>query len=98
MDILCQGCGRIVPEKELTYRLRLELFASPESPEFGEDDLAGDLQAQWKALIESMEQMSDEEAQEAIDQVHERYEFVLCPACRKLWHERLRDICSQFGT
>lgn len=96
MDTLCQGCGRIIPENTLSYRLRLELFASPESPNFDEEDLAGDLRAEWDALIEAMEQMSDQEAQEAIDQVHELYEFVLCAACRRHWHERLQDICSQF--
>lgn len=97
MDTLCQGCGRIVSKKALTYRLRLELFASPEPPDLSDADLAGDLRAEWDALLGTLEQLSDEQAQEAIDQVHEQYEFVLCPTCRRLWHERLQEICSQFG-
>jgi len=96
MKHLCQGCGRIIPDKVLPYRLRLELFAAPETPDLTPEDLAGDLRAEWEALIDTMEQMSDDEAQEAMDQVHELYEFVLCPACRRLWHDKLQDICSQF--
>ncbi len=96
MDVLCQGCGKIIPETALSYRLRLELYASPEPPSISQEDLEEDLQAEWKALIETLEQMSEKDAQEAVDQVHELYEFVLCPRCRKFWHERLQEICSQF--
>jgi len=34
--------------------------------------------------------MSDEEVQEATDQVHEELRFVLCPECRRQMHQRIR--------
>ncbi len=96
MSLVCQGCGCSIEDKSLSYRLRLELYASPDAPVFSAEDLEGDLQAQWKALIDKMEAMSDKEVEEATDQVYESYEFLLCPACRRAWHERLKEISSQF--
>lgn len=95
MDRLCQGCGCLIRENTLSYRLRVELFASPDPPAIRPEDLEEDLQAQWKALIETMEQMSADEVEEATDQVHESYEFVLCRHCRQYWHDRFQEYCRQ---
>ena len=95
MERMCQGCGCLIRENTLSYRLRVELFASPDPPAIRPEYLEEDLQAQWKALIETMEKMSEDEVEEATDQVHESYEFVLCARCRKYWHDRFQEYCRQ---
>lgn len=91
---VCHGCGANLDRKVVSYRLRIDLFASPEPPELTAEELAGDLRAQWEALVEAMSAMSDAEVEEATDQVHESYEFKLCGACRAMWHARLKEFST----
>lgn len=86
----CDSCARPLPDKRQRYRLRLELFADPDPPEFGPEDLAADHSAELEALVEAM-WAGDIDADEATDEVHEAHEFTLCPDCRTRLHDFLRQ-------
>jgi hypothetical protein len=88
-DRTCEECGRWIERNELLFRVRLEIFAEPTihpEPAPGKERLAAD----WNALIARMERMSDEQVQEAADQVHELLEYNLCRECRRELHRRIR--------
>lgn len=86
----CENCGRWVDRTETLYRVRLDMFAEPtvkiEDPAPPPQTVA----RRWEDLIQQLEMMSDEQVQEATDQVHERFEFNLCPECRREMHRRIR--------
>lgn len=87
---VCDSCGRWVEDAEILYHARLEIYAEPR---IGDIDVAEDKDARarrWNRLIESMEKMSDDQVQEATDQVHEEIRFFLCPQCRREMHARIR--------
>jgi len=83
----CDNCGRAIEPEETAYWVRLEIFASPEPPEIRPADLERDFQAEMLALIEQMERLGPEECEA---QVYEAYRFVVCPTCRRFFHERLK--------
>ncbi len=86
----CDQCGQWVPEDEVLYELRVVLRAEPTAKvDDAGSDLRG-LQREWEDLVEKMEGMSNEEVEEAADQVYEEYGFVLCGPCRKELHRRLK--------
>lgn len=92
---VCYGCGSALTGGAQSYRLRIELFASPEVPDLSTPAAAGiepDLREQWDALVKELSAMNEQEVEEATDEVYERYEFVLCTRCRREWHTRLNDL------
>jgi FPC/CPF motif-containing protein YcgG len=90
MKQICESCGKIIEEKETAYRMKIELFADPQPPEFSEEDLEEDLEGQLRALIEEMETFDPHDVREAEEQVHEAYLFTLCARCRHAMHHELR--------
>lgn len=89
-DRVCEECGRWIEAAEILYRVRLEVFAEPtvnlpDTPP-DKDENSRD----WNALIQRMEEMTDEQVREAEDQVHERIDYNLCRDCRRSLHSRIR--------
>lgn len=87
MNRRCDRCGRETPEKEQMYSLRLELFARAEPLIVTKEDLLHDHAAAMEKLVEQMQSMDPQEAE---DQVHESYLFDLCTKCRNLMHRQLK--------
>lgn len=87
MKRICESCGRSIERDEVSYRLRIEMFADPSPPQFTDEDLEADLEAEMRAILEQME---DCDAGEAEAQVYEAYLFTLCPRCRASLHEELK--------
>jgi len=85
---LCDNCGRQLEPDEITYWVRLEIFASPDPPVITPDDLYEDHIGKMEALIEEMEALGPEECEA---QVYEVYRFVICTACRNYFHEHLKN-------
>lgn len=90
-DRICDHCGRWIERNETRYAMTITLQADPgpeiELPEPAEDV---DLLEEIQRLVESMEEMSPDQVQEATEQVHESYRFSLCPECRGEMHRRMR--------
>ena len=84
---LCDNCDRQIGEDEVAYWVRLEIFASPEAPEIKPEDLDRDYAEEMRLLIEKMEELGPEECEA---QVYEAYRFVICPTCRKDFHDKLK--------
>jgi len=85
---LCEMCGRIVSRPEITFRMKIELFADPAPPDITEEDLERDFKEEMRRLIEQLESVDVREAEE---EVYESYLFTLCGGCRKRAHRWLRD-------
>lgn len=87
---VCDQCGRWVERDETLYHARLQLYAEP-AVRIEEDNLSREQRrARWDAMIRRLEEMSDEEVEDATDQVHEEIAFQLCAECRSNLHERIR--------
>jgi hypothetical protein len=78
--ILCDLCK--APLKPAGhYVVRMDVFADPSMPETTTEELAkDDLGRTMAELMEEMKHLSEEELQ---DQVHRRFEFVLCGKCHR---------------
>ncbi len=83
----CDYCHCELSDDQNTFVLKLELYASPELPEFTDADLERDHTAEILALLETMEGMDTEEL---TDEVYECYLFRLCQQCRKEIHRKLK--------
>ncbi|MCD6386575.1 hypothetical protein J7M23_12470 [Candidatus Sumerlaeota bacterium] len=86
-QLKCDYCHREIPEDDIHFELKLELYASAELPELTEEDLKKDHTAEIEALIEAMQEM---DAEELTDEVYECYVFTLCAECRHEIHNRLK--------
>lgn len=83
--LLCHSCGApLHPGRGDLYVVRIDAFADPSSPVITEEDLKRDLRAEIDRLVESLDQLS---AQEAMDQVHRRLIIHLCVPCYRRWIE-----------
>lgn len=87
MKQICEMCGRTIEKPEISFRIKIEMFADPSPPEFTEEDLERDFAAEMAELIE---QMRRADIREAEDEVYESYLFTLCADCRKKVHDYLR--------
>jgi hypothetical protein len=74
----CELCGEGVKASG-HYVVRMDVFADPSMPE-GLGEEGGDLKGAMAKVIEEMKGLSEEELQ---DQVHRRFEFVLCGKCHR---------------
>ena len=87
--LLCDGCGRtLLLEEDVRYVLRIEGFAAYDPLEITREDLNRDFKAELDSLIESLSELSAEEAQA---QVHREFRFDLCPEC---WRRYRKDPLS----
>jgi hypothetical protein len=85
---VCDQCGIWVETTQPLYRMRVELAAEPWAPE--DTGPPGDVREELEALVRRLEQMSEDEVEEATSQVHECFEYLLCPACRRSIRQALR--------
>lgn len=88
---VCENCGRWVAEDEVLFNCRIEIYAEARLRDLEKESDPGEAEQEWEDLIRHLEEMSDEEVQEATDEVHESYEFSLCPECRREMHRRIRS-------
>jgi hypothetical protein len=86
---VCDECGRWVDEREILFHARLEVHAEARLPDLDKLAAEGPVGAQFAALVDRLAKMSEEEAQDATDLVHEEVRFVLCPQCRRALHLRM---------
>jgi hypothetical protein len=86
-DKTCDVCGRAIGRRDVSFVLRLELFADPEPPVITKEDLERDHRAEMEALLAAMANI---DPGEAMDEVHERYDYIICSGCRGDIHHRLK--------
>jgi len=84
--LVCDGCGStLLLEEDVRYVLRIEGFAAYDPLEITREDLKRDFDAELRSLIESLCEVSADEAE---GQVHREFRFDLCPAC---WRRYRKD-------
>ena len=77
----CDLCGRpLFDVSEVRYEVRIEVKAAYDPLEITEEDLKKDFRAEITRLLQQLEGISEEEAQ---DEVYRQFEFDLCAACQK---------------
>jgi hypothetical protein len=83
--LLCERCGaELEPGKGEFYVVRIEAFADPTPPSISTEDLRRDIAAEIERLLESMRDLTE---QEAMDQVYRKMVLYLCTACYQRWIE-----------
>lgn len=82
----CDMCGgSLLVESEVRYEVRIEVKAAYDPMELTKNDLDRDFQAEIARLLQQMQGMTREEAQ---DSVYKTMKFDLCPACQKIYVQR----------
>ena len=77
----CDRCGKaLLVGENVRYLVRIEVKAAYDALELTKEDLAGDLQAEIRLLLDRMKGM-DPQALE--DQVYKSMSFDLCMACQR---------------
>jgi len=87
MDRLtCDVCGNgLLLDGEVRYEVKIEVVSAYDPMEVTDEDLARDHEAEMKALVEKMKDMTQEQA---MDPVYRAFRFDLCGRCQR---EYLRD-------
>lgn len=93
-DRLCDQCGRWVEPNETLYRLRVEICAEPGPIDLPPRESIGDVQSELEALIRRLESMTDEQVDEATSQIHEMFDYWLCPKCRAAIRAQMKQRMS----
>ncbi len=88
--IFCENCGHLINDNEIQYEIKIEMFAKVGPLSFTDKDLKGDNIQEMNKIIDSMNGMTEEEADEAADEVWECYNFTLCRKCRKDFHSKFK--------
>ena len=87
--LICHRCGKaITPGSDHYYAVQISAIADPHAPRFDDQDAAGDLQSQIRALLD---QMADQSEQELLDQVYRRLDGHLCAKCFATWIDKPFD-------
>ena len=88
---VCDNCGRWIEKNEVRYVMQVTLMAEPGPVvELPDPQNMEQVREELEKLVEAMQGMSDEQIEEAVDQVHESYEYILCPECRAEVHQRMK--------
>ena len=83
--LFCDRCSRQLKRGSGDfYVVRIEAIADPTPPEFSEEDLLRDPQAEIRRLLG---QLGDLSSREALDQVYRRLTLTLCTPCYRQWIE-----------
>jgi hypothetical protein len=83
--LFCHRCAKqLEPGRGELYLVRIEAIADPNPPVITKEDLERDTMQEINRLVESMRDMS---GQEAMDQVYRRITLYLCNACYQRWIE-----------
>jgi hypothetical protein len=82
MDHLtCDLCGRpLLVGESVRYQVRIQVFAAYDPLELTPEDLARDHQAEIRALLQQLERLDPQEAE---DSVYREFHFDLCMACQR---------------
>jgi len=88
-DRVCDHCGRWIEENEILFRMTISIQAEAK-PIVIEDLDGAEIEKEFQELLETMESMTPEEAEDAIDEVHVSQHFQLCPECRHVVHDRMK--------
>jgi hypothetical protein len=83
-------CKNNLPPTEQSYVLRVDLYAAADDLDVSSADLSGDTREDLRRLIDKLEDLNDDEAEEETDRVFERHAFELCSSCRDEIHEILK--------
>jgi hypothetical protein len=79
--ITCDCCGKgLLIDADVRYEVRIVVKAAYDPLELTSEDLKHSRRAEIERLIERLQRMSPEEAQ---DQVYREFSFDLCPACQR---------------
>jgi len=85
MPLCCDRClCTLKPGKGNFYEVRIEALADPTPPSFTENDVWQDADGLYEQTIRQMEDLS---AQEAMDQGYRRLMLHLCGPCYREWIE-----------
>lgn len=84
---MCENCGEKIVPPGVAFFMKIQIYADPVPPDITEEELAGDHKAEMERLIEQMESMRPQDAE---DEVFESYLFTLCAVCRKVLHDEMR--------
>jgi hypothetical protein len=77
----CDRCGEpLLVRSDVRYEVKIEVKCAYDPMEITDEDLAQDHAAQMKKVLQQMEGLSEEEAQ---NQVYRVFKFDLCPRCQK---------------
>jgi hypothetical protein len=77
----CDLCGHeLLAKSEVRYEVRIEVKAAYDPLNFTEDDLDQNVRAAIAKLIQRLEGVSEEDAQ---NEVYRQFEFDLCAVCQK---------------
>lgn len=77
--LVCDACGEtLLLNEDVRYILRTEGHAAYDPLEITRQDLERDFESEMKALLESLQGLS---AEDAGAQVHKVFAFDLCPRC-----------------
>lgn len=83
--LLCARCLKtLVAGRGEFYVISIRAIADPTPPVFEPRDFAADLQADWRATVAALRDVSP---QEALDQVYRQVVIHLCNACYRDWIE-----------
>ncbi len=77
---VCDGCGARLSNKDLRYRVHIDVRAAYEELEIGLSDLVRDHRAEMLELIERLKNKSTQEIEESI---YKRFDLDLCPKCHR---------------
>jgi hypothetical protein len=85
LPLWCARCrAELRPGAGDFYAVRIEAMADPTPPEFSDDDLQRDTQAEIARLMSQMRDLSE---RELMDQVYRRVVLYLCGPCYRQWIE-----------
>jgi len=77
----CDRCGHeLLGQSEVRYEVKIEVKAAYDPLNFSEDDLAQNVRTEIAKLIQQLEGVSEEDAQ---NEVYQQFEFDLCAACQR---------------
>jgi hypothetical protein len=83
--LMCDGCrAELHPGQGDYYVVKISAVADPCPPRFSEEDLAKDIEAEVRQVIEQLELCTPREARE---QVFRQLELNLCLACLERWFD-----------
>lgn len=78
----CDGCGRVIPQKNLRYTVDVSVRAAYDKLEVGLSDLVRDHRSEILALIEQMKNRPVHELEESI---YANIKLDLCPSCQRAY-------------
>jgi hypothetical protein len=83
--ISCDRCNKsLLIDEDVRYQVHIVVQAAYDPMEITTEDLKKSNPGSWAALIQQLENLTEQEAQ---DQVHREFHFDLCPPCQKIYLE-----------